>query len=90
MFSDTEDTSLLGSIGFGFDGSNGGEDKSLCPSLSLPQRLFGCSLCLVVSWILSFGAFKRIILLIKGIDFFSYIYGYLYMLFNLYCKILKC
>lgn len=63
MFNDEAD-SLLGSLSgsLGFES----EDTGLFPALTLPQRLFGCSLCLVVGWILSFGAFQRIILLIQG------------------------
>jgi hypothetical protein len=69
MFKDAEETSLLGSIAsFTFENSES-DEASLCPSMSLPQRLFGCALCLVVGWILSFGAFQRIILLIQGMSF---------------------
>jgi len=85
MFKDAEETSLLGSIAsFSFENSES-DEASLCPSMSLPQRLFGCALCLVVGWILSFGAFQRIILLIQGMSFSLFFF---FLCYNFYYSFL--
>jgi hypothetical protein len=89
MFKDAEETSLLGSIAsFTFE-NNESDEASLCPSMSLPQRLFGCALCLVVGWILSFGAFQRIILLIQGMSLSCFIL-FLVLSLSLFIPVYMC
>ena len=55
-----EGSSLLGGLAEDEDAG------SLCPSLTLPQRLVGAAFCVAMGFVLSFGAMGRIILLLKG------------------------
>jgi len=62
---DVESASLLGTAASSAaDGAN--DNDTLCPSLSLSQRLAGFAFCLSMGWLLSFGGFH---LQKKNLDF---------------------